>query len=571
MAVLTIVISVFLLRLLNSAVGYANSGNCDSWYFFGLYQDYNKIRDWYPQAYQLFRYPALVPWIYLAGHMSVIWFHDLKFWTYLLIATGSFSFSAIRLLGPIRGWVTSILFSCSTLVLGALSTDYVTGAGLAWQCLVIAATTHGAQSSRWRRWALLVGAFYACCVYTHIPMVMFVFSLPLLFFATYEGEKAIRQFIIFNVWGILGFLAASVALGLYSLSIGNEFLFFRNELVATLNFFNPQTYQRPYSDYVVWFSRDGNIPVIFFGLILSLVSLGGRLTGWLSFVDSRRAVIMTIYAPVAVVCLLWELTGHVILQQNVYAPWIYPTLFMVVGAALPPLSTRNVAMRILLCVAVVGVLIWAATRVDPAYPFVWRYAMCGIFVVAMFTWKFRFAGAASIGAAALLVAMSYPGWMAGGAWSQDHRFERLLYKITQQAHQFVSAHSNDKPPLFWISAEGMTAADPRYASMMIPRSFMECWHLPGSFPSASVEKTGVNPSYMDLSTARNTGYFQPRRMLFVIGGGEDLSDVAKSRLAALGISASAIADQSLAPDMSIAAFEIKEIVDQGNPEVRKGE
>ena len=253
LTILTALISVFIVRLLNNAVGYANYDGCDYWYFFGLYQDYHQIRIWYPWAYQLYRYPALVPWIYLGSHMSVTQFHDLKFWTYLLIAAGSFSFSAIRLRGSIRGFVISILFSCSTLVLGTLSTDYVTGAGLAWVCLVFAATVHGARSSGRRYWALLVGALYACCVYTHIPIIMFTFSLPFLFFATYEGDRALRQFITFNAWGILGFLAASMALGMYSVFIGNEFFFFRNEVVASSGYFNPKIYQEEYPDHVEFF------------------------------------------------------------------------------------------------------------------------------------------------------------------------------------------------------------------------------------------------------------------------------------------------------------------------------
>jgi hypothetical protein len=312
---------------------------------------------------------------------------------------------------------------------------------------------------------------------------------------------------------------------------------------------------------LVWFSQDANIPVIFFGLILSLISLGGRLMGRFSFLDRRRLIVMIIYVSVAVLCLLWELTGHIVLQENVYAPWIYPTMFMAIGAALPPLPVRSVAMWTLLCFPVAAILIWAANRVDPDYPFVWRYVMCGLFVVAMCAWKFRFAGAATIVAASLLFAMSYPTGFGSGSWSDDHRFQRRLYKITQQAYLFVSGHTNDKPPLFWISAEGETAADPRFASMTIARSFWECWNFPASFPSTSVENTGYNPSFIDLSTAKNTGYLKSGRILFVIGGGKDLSSIAKSQLAGLGILTNAIANQSLAPDMSIAAFEIKQIVD----------
>jgi hypothetical protein len=60
-----VIASVIVITHLNQNVGYSNGGGCDPWYFFGLYQGYFNLRSIVGEAYQLNRYPALLPWIFL--------------------------------------------------------------------------------------------------------------------------------------------------------------------------------------------------------------------------------------------------------------------------------------------------------------------------------------------------------------------------------------------------------------------------------------------------------------------------------------------------------------------------
>jgi len=123
---ITIVSAVVLMRYLNDGIGYANGPHCDTWYFFGIYNNYRALQQ--NSAYQLYRYPALLPWIYVAPHLSTIQFHELKFWTYFVASTGLFTYASVTVAGKRAGTFAAVLFACSSLFLGALSTDFVTGA-----------------------------------------------------------------------------------------------------------------------------------------------------------------------------------------------------------------------------------------------------------------------------------------------------------------------------------------------------------------------------------------------------------------------------------------------------------
>jgi hypothetical protein len=174
-----LIISVLLIKQLNGNVGYANGDGCDARYFFGVYQDYFDLRPVLADFYQFDGYPAILPWILMDSRESLAALREAKFWTYFLISSGCFSYAAITLSGPRIGALVSIMLLVSTLFLAALSTDFVTGAGLAWQSAVIAATIRAAKSERPAPWLFLAGTLYACCIYTHIPMAMFVFATPL--------------------------------------------------------------------------------------------------------------------------------------------------------------------------------------------------------------------------------------------------------------------------------------------------------------------------------------------------------------------------------------------------------
>ena len=126
-------------RLLNRDIGYANGFGCDSWYFFGLQFNYHDIYRW-QRPYQVFRFPALIPWIFLGNRLDYETLNALKFFSYLtLTGAGVFWFS-VRLFEARVAVMITVLFCCSTAFLGVLSHDYVTAAGVTWISLFIGAT-----------------------------------------------------------------------------------------------------------------------------------------------------------------------------------------------------------------------------------------------------------------------------------------------------------------------------------------------------------------------------------------------------------------------------------------------
>src|SRR5262249_14724349 len=138
---------------------------------------------------------------------------------------------AIKLFGLWIGPFIAILFSCSTLVIGTLSHDYVTGAGMLWGSAAIAATLYAASKDNQIPGAIATGVFYAFSVYSHVPILMFIFAVPLLFFAVNNRPRPMASFVRFNLFGLLGFAATTLALCFYSWSIGNPFNFYRSELL----------------------------------------------------------------------------------------------------------------------------------------------------------------------------------------------------------------------------------------------------------------------------------------------------------------------------------------------------
>src|SRR5579863_1992600 len=138
--------SVLIATSFNRNIAYANGALCDPWYFFGINQDYFRLRAALGDEYQFDRFPAILPWIFLAPHLSAAALTEAKFWTYFLIASGCFSYAAVKLLGARIGPLISIQFLCSTFFLAPLSTDFVTAAGLAWECALLASLIQAAHS-----------------------------------------------------------------------------------------------------------------------------------------------------------------------------------------------------------------------------------------------------------------------------------------------------------------------------------------------------------------------------------------------------------------------------------------
>lgn len=549
-----IVVAVAVAKSLNPSIGFANGSDCDPWYFTGIYEDYFGLYRLFPGHYQFFRYPALLPWIYVAPHLSSIAFHDLKFWTYLLLTSGCFASASIALLGNRVGALIAILFSCSTLVLGTLSSDFVTGAGLMWECAIIAATVYGASRDKQLPWAIATGVLYACCVFTHLPTVMFAFPLPLLFFAESKRPRPILSFIRFNAWGLAGFIAATALMALYSVAIGNPPAFFWAELIAATHSLDADFYQRPITNTWDWFKSDTNIPVLLAAVAVSIVGLA-RVAIWRGdqwWLWPAPVAFLLVAAP----CFTWELTGHFVLQQNVFAPWMLPTAFLAIGAGLamaPPM--RSIA-ALPICVIAAAALSVMAIRANPGIPFEARFAVAALVVLLCAAAFWRHSGALIAVASLVLICVTYPTGYGLTPWFIYRVPAWPAYESTHAAHAFVETYAQGERPTFWISGDVGAAAIHAIAAVSTPRSFLQCSDFAASFPAVARKMSGWDHWLPDLKTESASGYIKPGKRLFVIAKGSDLMRAAAEPLASVGLVGKLVAERVIDEDVSIAAFDL---------------
>ena len=548
-----VIASVFVIKHLNQNVGYSNGGGCDPWYFFGLYQDYFNLRLVVGGAYQFNRFPALLPWIFLGPHISAVALTEAKFWTYLLISSVCFSYAAIALFGARSGPLTSILFLGSTLFIGALSTDFVTGAGLAWECALIATTVRAAKSELPATWLVLAGALCACCIYTHIPMAMFIFSTPLYLFLR-SPRPTIKDLAGFLLWMIVGFLMMTLALCLVSLLLKGDFIFFRKEFLAAFNYL-AQTYPRPRVPQ--WFSYDTNIPVFGLAAATSLLILF-RLAFRRAIMEFPAFLIPAlVYLAVAILCFGFEFSNRMVLQDNVFAPWMLPSAFLAIGSALSLVKLPNRALSMSLCVAVAVVLVWAASRMNPGLDYWWRYILAAGALVPLVLPLGAWSTTGVTVCISALLMITYPTGYGSLPWYQASLHEQGFYELVRRAHRFITIHSGERSPSFWISAKRSSVGDPGLVALTAPESFFECGEFPASYPSPQIEREGLDQYFPDLQAAVRDQYVSPDRPLFIIAPGHDLVASASGALNSVGLSAVPLDETEIAPGISIAVADIK--------------
>ena len=557
-----VIAAVLIAKLLNENIGYSNSSGCDSWYFFGVYQDYFHLRAMFlPTApYQFDRFPAILPWIFLGPRVSAVALTEAKFWTYFLISSGSFSYAAITLFGARIGPLISILFLGCTLFIGSLSTDYVTGAGLAWECALIAASIQAARSERHAPWLILAGMLGAFCVYTHSPMAMFIFSTPLYLFL--RPKPTVKYLANSVMLMMVGFFVTTIVLCVASSLLYGNFFFFKNELLTTFRFvIGSQYYARPMPDTLQWFSYDANIPVFLLAAaasLLTLVRLGLRRA---IMASPNMAIPALIYLAVFILCFGWEFSGRIILQQNVYAPWMLPSVFLAIASALSLATFANRPLSIVLCMAVALVLVWTAGRANPGIDYWWRYILAAAAVLSLALPFRAWSTALATGCILALLGIDYPTGYGELSWFPRDWNGKALYELAKRAHQFITVHTGNERPRFWIGGDFEGLGDPLMVAVAAPLSFLECSGFPQNYPSLQANGRSWQQTPNLLAAVRNH-YISAGQRLFVIAHGHDLVASASHAFHSAGLSVTPLDETEITPGISIAVA----YIDKANPD-----
>jgi len=523
-------------RLLNRNIGYGNAFNCDAWYFFGLQFHF---ADLYASKrfYQPFRFPALLPWIHLGNLLPYHLLNLLKYVFYFSITCAGFLWFNLRLFGAKIAILTTVLFCCSTLFLGVLSTDYLTSAGLAWISLLIGATIEAGRADNPWPWSILAGMLVGMCFFTHLPIMMFIFAVPLFVLAVPENENrrpSSRQFGCYLAGCSVGFCVMSIVLGLYNQSLGGNLFFIGPEIEIALKMLRSAAYisadnRQPG---FAWLLRDTNVFVMAVAIAGCLILLVRRMreresASWRG--DSAN-VAAIVYIVTAGLVLGWEFSGRVILQVNVFAPWIYPVLF----AAFAGMLSRLRAIRSLSVPHVFAIvfLMWGTMLMAAAYGrssvsdqalLIAKVVSGLVFMLAFALWSQSKWGLVGLASLVSVIVLSYPTEYGSFPWMSYGKAGREMTIQATQAARILASLKLGEIPAFWVGAS-------QPETIAVPRSFMNCGSFAGSFPSTGVGTQGMEQYFLPLT--RNV--IGNAHILVVVAHGKNHYKTAASALQDLG-------------------------------------
>jgi hypothetical protein len=523
-------------RWLNDNIGYANAFGCDCWYFFGIHLNFHEIYN-SKRFYQAFRFPALVPWIFLGGRIPYEALNALRFFTYFVMTCAGCLWYSTRLFGAKVAAVITVLFCCSTGFLGVLSTDYVTAAGVAWASLLVGTTVQAGCSRRPLTWGVLSGIFFGMCFYTHIPIVLFIFAVPLLFFAAPEQTARFKRFAFYAVGGMAGFGFMTAVCGLYNWSLGGSWLFLGPEIRYALSLTKDASLNAPYlSAGLAWMTTEATVVSMELGVLASLavllVNLGRP--------HARTSnVVAAVYLSTAAMTMGWQLSGRVLIAyQNVFAPWIYPTLLAAFGAAL----SRLKAVHDMSWPALAGTLVLAAcallfaarsdvSTVPGGRLLASKVAFGLVFALSLVTVHRSRAGIAAVPALALFMAVNYPNGYGSFPWAAPagQRGRDMAVQAARALRKLDELHLAEIPA-FWVNLS-------QPETVAIPRSFLYCYNFGGSFPSLS-PGDGFEAAYSPLTK----NMIGSTRTLVVIAPGTNLAALAAPRLRTIGLDSTSLGE-----------------------------
>jgi hypothetical protein len=493
----------------NETIGYANGFNCDSWYFLGLQLDFARFYD--AGAYQSLRFPAILPWSYLGEVLPYEALNAMKFLTYATLTSIGFMWFSMRLYGVRVAVLTTVLFCCSTAFLGVLSHDYLTAAGLAWISLLIGATVEAGRSSFVLPWSILAGALYGMCFYTHLPTGLFVFAVPLLFFAVSPDfpHSTRTRFAIHLAGCAAGFVAISTVFGLYNLSLGGSFIFIGPQIELALT--TPRS-----AGGFDWLRTEGIVPIIvtaLAGSAILVIQERKRLAG------NARAIAAITCLVTSILVLSWELSGRILLQTNVYSPWVYPVVFAGLGAMLSRVSSIQTMSKVAFVGAVGAIIITlfaaAATTRDESTDemlLLGKIAAGATFLIIFAAIAKRRYGSVVLLPLTCLVVFSFPTNAGGGSlpimygsapwYTESYLTKEMTLQAAKAMHRYRSLKI-EGIPAFWIGA-----SQPEVIA--VPRSYLQCLNFAGSFPDESVGNEGLEPWFGPFKADTIRGTQPPR-------------------------------------------------------------
>jgi hypothetical protein len=325
------------------ALPFANLGNCDPWYVYGLYFNLPEFLRWTPHMRQTGRLTATLPGYFLTYFVPGISTDYVLFLLFFGLAVLFLYKTAALFLSRERAALVAIFFGLSPLVVGNYAVTY-TVHSLTYEILALYCASRAVVSSRLRHligWMLLSGVACGSSLHAHLAVLPFI-GFVYVFFAlciALEFERSIpaRAERLAAGFGALlcGVIAITLTVALFVVAEwGGRFW-------AILNQFDylSQALERDADIFWIkdWYQNSSSVGMYILGFAAAAIGIfdrGVRLIRHNASVTDRRILAIAAAFIAMLTVLIYDVFSRgVTLQYEYYYVFLWPFLALVVFAA----------------------------------------------------------------------------------------------------------------------------------------------------------------------------------------------------------------------------------------------
>lgn len=392
----------WLLTVINSNWLYLNSSFfSDTWIYFGHFLNLPNLLAVYKDQPQIY-FDDRMAWIapgYILYHTlpPLLANAVLRFTVYYAVVLSIYGVLTLTVSrrAALVGALLCSSYSYFVLTAGA---DYVEAPALAYYTLTLLLVTLGARLRGRRLWLVLAGIAGAAPIFNN-PFALAFTPGILLYYGWLNRERPWRDHLEAVLLALLGAAGLTVALGLFSLAVGGEFLF----VLSSLRF-GSRLMQVKQNVYIVpipaWQLAS---PHLVWPMLTLLASVAALAAPWFrsqlrAYPLARLFLVLHILASLTLVA--FQMRGATpVLVVYYYTGYLIPTTFMAIGVMLAPALDRLARIQFaafsgtLSVLALAGVVFHRCGSLQVgAYPNYLPAALGLVWIGAMLAWPVRLWG-----------------------------------------------------------------------------------------------------------------------------------------------------------------------------------
>jgi hypothetical protein len=517
LAPLLLLVVVLSMMYIHPSIPFANSGNCDPWYIFGMFYTFPSALHWFPTAYQVSRLTEILPGYFLTRLLPNITADYGLFLLEYSISIVLFYGAVRRLLTPQIAIFSSLFLALNPLMLGSYSATLDAPAIM---CdivnLYFVAAAMDCSRPRLRRALLFAsGIAFALALDAYVAIAILALGNYVLFYtyifarASKEPLERVRLILVSLLFAAGGAFATLLVLGFIVVAFHGRFdeafIQFSYLLTIFANFHKVGSGGAVYWQ-STWYEQGAITGMLALASATAILNLVRLRKANLENGDDFRKKLLAVSVGVLFVeaaLLAANSAGFVLLQYDYYYVFFVPYLALVIFSPLVFITPLPGKTLPIFAIAFSAAGLVATSITNARLPGLFAGAsqsqlslMTVVFVIPIFAavvWQKRQVALLTIVIlGSLTVLVQRPVQIGITMWTETRAQEQMeaarYARIRQGLVYLHSLHFSSAPSVFWLDP------NPDFGAELVafPRSYLQCsfWSFPSHPAGAAPLSTG---------------------------------------------------------------------------------